>query len=139
MILYYVSSGVMKVSILVNIFTVAVGLVLILYVIKSMVNKKMTESGSILWLLIGLAGIILGLFPSIITFIADILGIWYPPTIIFLISYIGLLFIVLKHTIDLSIQSNRMVELYMQVALLNAENEKLKEELNLKNKGADSH
>lgn len=135
----YISSGVIKVSILVNIFTVAVGLVLILYVIKSMVNKKMTESGSILWLLIGLAGIILGLFPSIITFIADLLGIWYPPTIIFLISYIGLLFIVLKHTIDLSIQSNRMVELYMQVALLNAENEKLKEELNLKNKGADSH
>ena len=129
----------MKVSILVNIFTVAVGVVLILYVIRSMVNKKMTESGSILWLLIGLAGIILGLFPSIITFIADLLGIWYPPTIIFLISYIGLLFIVLKHTIDLSIQSNRMVELYMQVALINAENEKLKEELKLKGKGVDSH
>lgn len=126
-------------SILVNIFTVVTGLVLILYVIKSMVNKKITESQSVLWLLIGLAAIVLGLFPSVITFIADLLGVWYPPTIMFLIAYIGLLFIVLKHTTAISIQSNQISELYMQIALLNIENERLKEELKLKSQEVDSH
>jgi len=126
-------------SILVKILTIVTGLILILYVIKLMVNKKMTESQSVLWLLIGAAAIILGLFPSIVTYIADLLGVWYPPTIMFLIAYIGLLFIVLKNTTTISVQSNQINELFMQIALLNTENEKLKEELKLNSEEVDSH
>lgn len=126
-------------SVLVKIFTIVTGLILILYVIKLMVNKKMTESQSVLWLLIGAAAIILGLFPSIVTYIADLLGVWYPPTIMFLIAYIGLLFIVLKNTTTISVQSNQINELFMQIALLNTENEKLKEELKLNSEEVDSH
>lgn len=126
-------------SIWVNIFTVVSGLVLILYIVKSMVNKRMTESQSVLWLLIGAAEIILGIFPSIITFIANFLGIWYPPSIMFLIAYIGLLFIVLKNTTTISIQSNEISELYMQIALLNMENERLRKEMKLKGEEVDSH
>jgi hypothetical protein len=126
-------------SILVNIFATATGLILIYYVIKLMVDKKMTESQSVLWLGIGVVAIILSFFPSIITFIADLLGIWYPPTIVFLIAYIGLLFIVLKNTTAISIQSNQINELFMQIALLNMENERLKKELKLNNEEVDSH
>lgn len=126
-------------SIWVNVFTVVSGLVLILYIVNSMVNKRMTESQSVLWLLIGAAEIILGIFPSIITFIANFLGIWYPPSIMFLIAYIGLLFIVLKNTTTISIQSNEISELYMQIALLNMENERLRKEMKLKGEEVDSH
>jgi len=129
----------MSMSILVNIFTIVTGIILILYVIKLMVNRKMTESQSVLWLIIGVAAIILGFFPSIITFIANLLGIWYPPTIVFLIAYIGLLFIVFKNTTAISIQSNQISELFMQIALLSMENEKLKEELELNREEVDSH
>lgn len=129
----------MSMSILVNIFTIVTGIILILYVIKLMVNRKMTESQSVLWLIIGAAAIILGFFPSIITFIANLLGIWYPPTIVFLIAYIGLLFIVFKNTTAISIQSNQISELFMQIALLSMENEKLKEELELNREEVDSH
>lgn len=131
--------GELVMSIWVNIFTVVSGLVLILYIVKSMVNKRMTESQSVLWLLIGAAEIILGIFPSIITFIANFLGIWYPPSIMFLIAYIGLLFIVLKNTTTISIQSNEISELYMQIALLNMENERLRKEMKLKGEEVDSH
>ncbi|MDF2881609.1 MAG: hypothetical protein K0R54_2166 [Clostridiaceae bacterium] len=126
-------------SIWVNIFTVVTGFVLILYIVKSLVDKKMTESQSVLWLLIGAAAIILGIFPSIITFIANSLGIWYPPSIMFLIAYIGLLFIVLKNTTTISIQSNEISELYMQIALLNMENERLRKELKLNSEEVGSH
>ncbi|GAA0178417.1 hypothetical protein SH2C18_14770 [Clostridium sediminicola] len=126
-------------SILVNIGAVLTGIILIIFVLKLMVNKNMTESQSVLWLIIGVAAIILGFFPSIITVIADSLGIWYPPSIIFLIGYIGLLFIVLKNTVVISIQSNQIRELFMQVALLNTENEKLKEKLKLNSEEVDSH
>lgn len=126
-------------SILVNLFTIITGFTLIFYVIKLMVKRKMTESQSVLWLLIGAAAIILGFCPSIIIFVANLLGVWYPPTIMFLIAYIGLLFIVLKNTTDISIQSNQISELYMQIALLNTENECLKEQLKLKSQEVDSH
>jgi hypothetical protein len=96
-----------------------------------MVNKKMTESQSILWLIIGVIAVIIGLFPTVISFVAELLGIWYPPSIIFLIAYVGLLFIVLKNTVVISIQSNQISELFIQIALLNTENEKLREQLNL--------
>jgi hypothetical protein len=126
-------------SILVNIFAILTGLILVFYVINLLVNKKMTESQSVLWLVIALAAITLGFFPSIITFIANLLGVWYPPTIVFLIAYIGLLFIVLKNTTDISIQSNQISEIFMQIALLNMENERLKEELKLNSEEVDCH
>lgn len=116
-------------SILVNLGTILVGLILIGLVIYLMVNKKMTESQSVLWILIGIATIILGIFPTIINFVADKIGIWYAPSISFLIAYIGLLFIVFKNTVLISIQSNQINELFMEVILINKENEKLKEEL----------
>lgn len=126
-------------SILVNIFTVVTGLVLIFLVFNLIVNKKMTESQSVLWLIIGVVAIILGFFPSIITITADFLGVWYPPTIAFLIAYIGLLFIVLKNTTVISIHSNQISELFMQVALLNLENERLKKEIKLNGEEVDCH
>ena len=118
-----------QMSILINIGTVLTGVILIGLIIYLMVNKKMTESQSVLWILIGVATIILGIFPSIINFVADKLGIWYAPSITFLIAYIGLLFIVLKNTVITSIQSNQINELFMEVTLLNKENEKLKKQL----------
>lgn len=116
---------------LVNIGTIGTGFLLIYSVIKLIVKRKMTESQSVLWLIIGLVTILIGAFPSIIEFVANLLGIWYPPTIVFLIAYVGLLFIVFKNTVVISIQSNQINELFMQIALLNLENEKLKEALDL--------
>lgn len=126
-------------SIIVNIGTIVVGIILILYIIKSMVDKKMTESQSILWLVIGGSAIIIGSFPSIITYIANLLGIWYAPSIIFLVVFIGLLFIVLKNTMIISVQSKQISELFMQIALLNMENEKINEQLKKIDEEVDSH
>lgn len=116
-------------SILINIGTISTGLILIGLIIYLMVNKKMTESQSILWIVIGLVTIILGIFPGIIKLVANKLGIWYAPSITFLIAYIGLLFIVLKNTVMISVQTNQINELLMEVTLLNKENEKIKETL----------
>lgn len=118
-------------SIWVNIGTITTGLILIIWVMNLIIRKKMTESQSVLWLAIGTSAIIIGIFPKIITFIANLLGIWYPPAIIFLVVYIGLLFIVLKNTVVISVQSNQIRELFMQVSMLNIENEQLKKKLNV--------
>lgn len=116
-------------SILINIGTSLTGFALIAIIFYLMVNKKMSEAQSVLWIIIGVVTIIIGIFPSVISFVANKLGVWYAPSITFLVAYIGLLFIVLKNTVIISIQSNQINEIFMSVILLKRENEELKQEL----------
>ena len=95
-------------SILINIATVFIGLSLMAIIVFLLVNKKMSESQSVLWFLIGLITIVLGLFPDIIPFVADKLGIWYPPTLSFLIAFLGLLDFLL-HKIHLRTPARKFV------------------------------
>lgn len=126
-------------SILINIGTVFTGIALISMIIYLLVNKKISESQSILWLLIGLATIILGLFPRIVNIVADKLGVWYPPTITFFVGYIAILFIVFKNTIIVSIQSNQINELFLELILAKDKIKKLENELQSNKKGAEDH
>lgn len=126
-------------SILINIATIATGVILIALIVYLMVDKKMSESQSVLWILIGLVTIIIGIYPRIINIVAEKLGVWYAPAVSFLIAYIGLLFIVLRTTVITSIQGNQINELFMDVILLKDENKKLKKELKSIKTGADDY
>lgn len=126
-------------SILINIITIGTGIFLIGLIIYLMVNKKMTESQSVLWIVIGIVTVIIGIFPTIINYLANKLGVWYAPSISFLIAYIGLLFVVLKNTVITSIHSNQINELLINIVLVNKENEKLREKLESMKEEADAY
>lgn len=126
-------------SILINIGTILTGIFLNSIILYLMVNKKISESQSVLWLLIGLVTIILGFFPRIINIIADMLGVWYPPTISFLVAYIAMLFIVLKNTVMASIHSDQLNEVILELVLAKEKIEKLERELTSIKKRDDSH
>lgn len=117
-------------SIFVNIGTVSVGIAVIVIVFRLMIDKKMSESQSVLWIVIGMAAIILGVFPSLIPMIAGKLGIWYPPAVLLLIVSIGLLLIVFRNSVVASIHTDQLHELAIQVALLRDENSELKTQFN---------
>jgi len=113
-------------SILVNIGTVLVGLALICIVMMLIVKKYMSESQSVLWMVIGVAAIILGVFPDLIPMIADWLGVWYAPSVLLLFVSIGLLLIVFYNSVVASRHSNELNELALQISLLKEENKELK-------------
>ena len=113
-------------SILVNIATIFVGVGLISYVMGLIVKKRMSESQSVLWIGIGIVAVILGIFPALIPWIAEMLGIWYAPSILLLVATIGLLLILFRNTIVVSGHADEIHELTIQIALLKDENEELK-------------
>ena len=115
-------------SIFVNISAVAVGLILIGIVIKLVMEKRMSESQSVLWLLTGVA-IILGIFPNLLGQIASFLGIWYAPSVLLLFVCVGLLLITFFHATVISKNTDEIRELAIQIALLKEENRELKEKL----------
>ncbi len=116
-------------SILVNVATVIVGMGLIFYVIRLVVKKQMSESQSVLWIVIGAIAIILGIFPGLIPWIASLLGIWYAPSVLLLVATIGLLLILFRNSIVVSVHEDEIHELTIQIALLKDENEALKEKI----------
>lgn len=126
-------------SILINILAVLTGIILIGIIFNLMVEKKLSEAQSVLWILIGVLTIVLGLFPKIIKTVADALGIWYAPSLGFLAAYMGLLFIVLKNTVIISIQSDQINELFMEVILIKKENEILRKKLDLTKKEGEAN
>lgn len=116
-------------SILVNIITIAVGIVLILFVLRLVSQKKMSEGQSVLWMLAGVVIIVLGIFPDLIKLIANRLGIYYAPSVLWLAVAIVLLLILFRNSTVLSRHSDQIHELSIQVALLREENRTLREEL----------
>lgn len=116
-------------SILVNIGTILVGLALIIIVIGLIVKKQLSESQSVLWIVIGLAVIVLAAFPDLIPWIAAKLGIWYAPSVLLLVASIGLLLIAFYNSVVTSKYSNELNELALQISLLKEENEEIKKKL----------
>lgn len=116
-------------SIVVNLGAVFFGVVLMVIVIKLVMEKRMTEAQSVLWLFMGIVAIILGIVPEVIKIIAAALGIWYAPSILLLIACVVLLMIVFYNSIVISKNTMEIQELALQVALLKDENKELKEKL----------
>lgn len=125
-------------SILINIGTILTGVLLIGIIIYLMVHKKINESQSVLWLLIGFITIVLGIFPELVIVIAEKLGVWYPPIISILVAFIVLLFITLKNTVKTSIHSDQLNELFLELTLAKDQIEKLKKEIEELKEGGDS-
>lgn len=124
-------------SILVNIITIFVGIGMIFWVVRLIVKKRMSESQSILWIGIGIAAILFGCFPQLISWIAGQLGITYPPSVLLLFATVGLLLILFYNSIVVSVHADEIHEISMQIALLKEENASLKKQLEKIEKGHD--
>jgi hypothetical protein len=66
----------------------------VLFVVGDMLRRgKLRERHAIWWLLGGLLGLIIGIFPSVLEWVASLLGVEVPTNLVFFVS-IGLLFLV---------------------------------------------
>lgn len=108
-------------SILINIASIVFGVFIIVVICKNIVKKKINERQALLWILIGVGFIILGMWPSLLQWLAEKTGIWYPPAILFAVAVVGILLVIFHHTVTISILNSRVQELTMQVAILKNE------------------
>jgi len=59
---------------------------------KANIARKMTEKQSLFWIIGGMIIFTFGLIPKLVYFVSDIFSVEYPPSIIFAISIIFVLF-----------------------------------------------
>ncbi|MGO0123380.1 DUF2304 domain-containing protein [Desulfothermobacter acidiphilus] len=104
------------------------GLGLILAVLELVRRRWLRERYALLWLLTGGALMLFACKRSLVEALSRALGIYYPPSALFLLGFLLLLLLNLQYAIALSRQSERIVRLAQEVALLRQELLELREE-----------
>jgi hypothetical protein len=103
----------------------AIGLVvLVLWLIR---RDRLPISHSIWWLSISILIAMFGLFPELLNTLARIVGVDYPPSLLFILGILTLFFKVLIEDLELSTTRRRLLRLAQRTAILEQELNALKE------------
>jgi len=97
---------------------VAFSLALIGFVVEAIRRNRLNERYAILWLAAGSVLLTLSIFRPLLHWVALCLGVSYPPSLLFLVSFLFLLVIVLHYSLVLSAQRDAIRRLAQAVAFL---------------------
>ncbi|SDN35020.1 hypothetical protein SAMN04487897_102600 [Paenibacillus sp. yr247] len=113
-----------------NLFFAILGLFLIVYVYNRVKKNLFSEKESIFWMLGAVMVFVLSVFPKIIDFFSNILGISYPPSLLFLITMIFTLFLLFRQSQQITLINDRFKELVQKNAILDQKVREISERLN---------
>lgn len=100
---------------------IALGIALLTIIIIAAIEKKISESHALLWIVPCFLIIIGGIFPQLTYFLADFFHAEYPPAIVFALAIIISYLILFQCFKSLSVLTMKNKELTSQIALLNEE------------------
>lgn len=86
-------------------------------VVRLLVKQKINEKNSIYWLSAVFFVLVLASIPDLLDKAATLIGISYPPSLLFLCSSLILLYIVLRQAVQLSVLDDKVRELAQLVAI----------------------
>lgn len=95
------------------------GVIFVVSVFYLLVKRKINERNSLFWLAGSLIILTLATMPDILDIMARFLGVDYPPTLLFLLSILVILFILLYQSIQISILQDKCRELTQRLAIIN--------------------
>ncbi len=100
------------------IFGLAASIIALLFVLELVRRRKLKEEYSLLWLATALALMILSVSRPLLDTLASMVGIFYPPSALFLVAVIFVLFILLHFSTVLTRLTQENKENAQQLALL---------------------
>lgn len=101
-----------------NIYFVILAIFCILYVIQVVRQNKFSIKESFWWFIGSMVILILAIWPTIIDFVAKKLNISYPPSLLFVICIIFLLFMIFRNSKRIAEQQEKITELAEQISIL---------------------
>ncbi len=102
-------------------------LVVVLEFVRS---KKLKEQYSLLWLLIGGIMIVLALWRELLNKVASLLGIYYAPSLLFMVGILFSFALILHYSVIISRLHTQNVRLAQEVGVLNKKVEDLSNRVN---------
>jgi hypothetical protein len=96
-------------------------LVLLVVIFELIRSRRLQERYAMLWLLTGLVILVLGLWRGLLSQIADLVGIAYPPSALFVLAALFILLLLLHYSTVISKLSDQNRVLAQRLALLEHE------------------
>lgn len=108
-----------------NIFFIILGIIYLIYIFIAVKNGKFNVVESFFWICGGVIVLILSIFPKTIDLISKYVGVDYPPSLLFMLCIIFLLFINFRNSKRIAEQQEKIIELAQNLAILKSkENDK---------------
>lgn len=101
-----------------NIYFIFLSIIVVLYVVNIVRKKKFSIKESFWWVVASVIMLLLSIFPYSIDFFASKLGISYPPSLLFVLCIIFLLFINFRDSKRISELQMKVVELGQELAII---------------------
>ncbi len=95
----------------------------LIYVIVEVRKKQFSIKESFWWFIAALVMVLLAIFPYSFDYFAKLLNIAYPPSLLFVICIVFLLFINFKNSKKIAEQQDKIIELAERVAILESESQ----------------
>lgn len=106
----------------VNAFFAIVGILLALYIINNVKKSKFDIAESIIWISGTLVIIIFAIFPNLIIYLSNLVGIEYAPSLFFLLCLIFVILINFRFSKKILKQQEKITVLAQEIAILKEKN-----------------
>ncbi|WP_447942573.1 DUF2304 domain-containing protein [Microbacterium aurum] len=106
---------------------IAFALAVLVIILVLLVRRRLREKYALLWLVIGLAILVLALFPGLLFGLADVLGVEVPSNLLFALAVALLIGVTLHLSWELSTAEEEIRRVAEEVAILRAAVEDLTE------------
>lgn len=107
-----------------RIYFIVVALFAILYVVMEVRKNKFSIKESFYWVLASVIMLVLAIFPKLFDNLASFLGIGYPPSLLFTMCIVFLLFINFRNSKRIAEQQEKIIDLAQHIAILESGDEK---------------
>lgn len=105
-----------------------ISIITFIYVLISVIKNKMNIHYAMAWIIWGIGTVIISVFPQIIYFVTDIIGIQVPVNTVFLIMIFLLYCMLFYAYTKLSKHNDNLIDLNYEIATLKKKIEKLEKE-----------
>ncbi|SEH79316.1 MULTISPECIES: DUF2304 domain-containing protein [unclassified Leifsonia] len=124
-------------SLLSYIFGIVAALVTLAVVIEMLRRGRMRERHAIWWLIAGTLALIIGVFPQILNWLSELLGVGLPVNLVFFVSIAVLFLVCIQHSSELTQLESKTRTLAERHAILQLEVEQLKDHVAALTDGKD--
>lgn len=101
-----------------RIFFIIISLIFSTIVINKVKKKRFFEKESVLWLVGSVIMLILAILPSLVGKLSQLIGIDYPPSLLFLVAIIYILYLLFRQTEQVSLLKEQTKELGQRIVIL---------------------
>lgn len=107
-----------------SIFLTVMAVLVILYILFSIRKNKLSPANSFIWIIFCIILLVLSIWPASLDWLAELLGISYPPTLFLSIAIVVLFIMNFIQSQKIEDQQKKIIDLGQELSILKAKNKK---------------